>query len=68
MSFQRLFLCFCFLLFTVGCAPNTRYTWNNYDSKLYQHYKNPSKYDQFIEQLKEVIEAGEKSGKVPPGI
>lgn len=68
MTFQRLFLYFCLLIFAAGCAPKTRYTWNNYDNKLYQHYKNPAEYDQFIEQLKEVIEDGEESGKVPPGI
>lgn len=68
MSVQRLFLCVCFLTFVTGCAPTTRYTWNDYDNKLHKHYKNPAEYDQFIEQLKEVIESGEEDNKVPPGI
>jgi hypothetical protein len=67
MTVQRLFLCSCALFVVIGCAP-TRYAWNNYDYKLYQHYRNPAEYDQFVEHLKEVIEDGEETGKVPPGI
>jgi hypothetical protein len=68
MTFQRLFLCSCLLVFAAGCAPKTRYAWNDYDNKLYQHYKNPAEYDQFIEHLEEVIIDGEEDGKVPPAI
>jgi hypothetical protein len=68
MTFQRLFLYSCLLVFAAGCAPKTRYAWNEYDNKLYEHYKNPAEYDQFIRHLKEVIEDGEAAGKVPPGI
>jgi len=68
MTFQQLCLCACLLVFVAGCAPKTRYSWNEYDNKLYQHYKNPAEYDEFIEHLKEVIEDGEAQGKVPPGI
>lgn len=67
MASQRLLL-LCVLIFIAGCAPTTRYAWNNYDNNLYQHYKNPTEYDKFIEQLKETIEEGEESGRVPPGI
>jgi len=67
MTVQRLFLCSCALFVVIGCAP-PRYAWNNYDYKLYQHYKNPAEYDQFVENLKEIIEDGEETGKVPPGI
>lgn len=67
MTFQRLFLYSCLLIIAAGCVP-TRYVWNDYDNKLYRHYKNPAEYDQFIEQLKEIIENGEEAGKVPPGI
>ena len=68
MTFQRLFLYSCILVFAAGCVPKTRYAWCEYDNKLYQHYKNPAEYDQFIRHLKEVIEGGEAAGKVPPGI
>ena len=68
MSIRSLILSTCALFLVVGCAPTSRYTWNNYDNKLYQHYKNPAEYDQFVEDLKEVIERGEESNKVPPGI
>jgi hypothetical protein len=68
MTFQRLFLYSCILVVTAGCAPKTRYAWNEYDDKLYQHYKNPADYDQFVEQLKEIIEEAEAANKVPPGI
>lgn len=68
MTLLRLFLFSCLAIIVTGCAPKTRYAWNNYDAKLYQHYKNPAEYDQFIEHLKEVIEDSEESGKVPPGL
>lgn len=50
-----------------GCV-STRYSWNDYDQKLYHHYKDPVKYDEFCAQLKEIIEDGEESGRVPPGL
>ena len=50
-----------------GCV-NTRYTWNDYDQKLYYHYRDPVKYDEFIAQLKEIVVDGEESGRIPPGI
>lgn len=67
MNFQKILLCLCLLQFASGCV-QTRYAWNGYDDKLYQHYKNPAEYDEFVEHLKEVIEDGEASGRVPPGI
>ncbi len=68
MSIRQLFVCSCVLLLTAGCVPATHYTWNNYDDKLYQHYKNPVESELFIEHLKGIIEQGEKTNKVPPGI
>ena len=55
------------VLITMGCV-QTRYSWNNYDQKLYNHYKNPAAYDQYILDLSEIIASGEETGKVPPGI
>lgn len=51
-----------------GCAPKTRYVWDNYDNKLYKHYKNPAEYDQFLADLKATIDSGEEEGRVPPGL
>jgi len=55
------------ILMITGCA-HTQYSWQNYDQKLYNHYKNPATYDQFVEDLKNIMEKGETSGKIPPGI
>lgn len=35
---------------------------------FYNHYKNPTKSEQFIEDLRKIIQYGEISGRVPPGI
>ncbi|MEI6827897.1 MAG: DUF4810 domain-containing protein [Desulfuromonadales bacterium] len=63
---------YCFVMATIlvltGCVPQTKYAWNGYDQKLYDHYKNPTESEQFVVTLKEVIEYGENVGKVPPGI
>ena len=56
------------ILVTTGCAPTSRYAWEDYDQKLYDHYKNPAEYDQFVVALKSTIEKGAESDKVPPGI
>jgi hypothetical protein len=51
----------------VGCA-QTHYAWNNYDSKLYDHYKDPSQKEEFAIALKETLADAEASNRVPPGI
>jgi hypothetical protein len=56
------------VLTLTGCSPKTRYTWNGYDDALYQHYKNPAQYEHFVEALKEVVDAGDASGRIPPGM
>lgn len=50
-----------------GCA-QSRYAWNGYDDKLYNYYKTPAEADRFMEGLYEVIQDGEASNRVPPGI
>lgn len=50
-----------------GCA-QSRYAWNGYDDKLYSYYKTPAEADRFMEGLYEVIQDGEASNRVPPGI
>ena len=56
-----------FMIFIAGCA-QTRYAWEDYDQKLYDHYKNPAEYDEFVVNLQEVILEGEDNNKVPPGM
>lgn len=56
------------LLLVTGCAQPSLYVWDNYDQKLYDHYKNPAEYDEFVEGIKVTIEKGDESGKVPPGL
>lgn len=68
MTFRRVLLLSLCLAISAGCAPKTRYSWNGYDEKLYQHYKTPANNEEFVKQLEEIIVIGEKSGNVPPGI
>lgn len=55
------------VMMCAGCTSNL-YTWKSYDSNLYSYYKNPVEREKFIENLKMIIQAGEETGKVPPGI
>lgn len=61
------------LLFTIlliplaGCATE-QYKWGNYETALYQYYKNPGDLDGFAEELTEMIEKGEPEDRVPPGV
>ena len=52
----------------LGCVTPTHYTWKDYDNKLYKFYTNPTVMEDFVRDLKEVVAAGEETGKVPPGI
>jgi len=51
-----------------GCGSHTQYEWRGYDTKLYDHYKNPSEQQKFTEEMKEVVMRAEEEGRVPPGI
>lgn len=50
-----------------GCA-KSHYAWNNYDTSLYNHYKDPSRKEEFATKLKETLEEAEASKRVPPGM
>jgi hypothetical protein len=52
----------------LGCAPTTKYYWGNYENSLYTYYKNPSEVEEMAEALANIIENGERDGKVPPGL
>jgi hypothetical protein len=63
------YLCILFLLFSlIGCVAQSRYNWSNYDTKMYQHYKNPAEKEIFVQALKEILDNAEQNGNVPPGI
>jgi hypothetical protein len=53
--------------FLFGCA-TSKYHWGNYEDSLYKHYKNPADQEKYAAALASVIEDGEQSGTVPPGI
>jgi hypothetical protein len=55
------------LLCASSCA-NQKYYWGDYDSSLYHYYKNPAKAEDYEKELKSIIEKGEATKKVPPGI
>lgn len=61
------FAVFMLLGFLSGCV-KTHYAWNDYDSKLYNHYKDPSQKEEFAIALKESLEDAEAAKAVPPGI
>ena len=63
----RLLLFMMIAVIAAGCT-QTRYAWNGYDDKLYSYYKNPVEADRFMEALQEIMQEGEASGRVPPGI
>ena len=56
-----------FLLLS-GCAAQKRYSWNGYDKKVYDFYKSPVEKDEFVKNLKDVLDESESAGNVPPGI
>jgi hypothetical protein len=55
------------LVLASGCA-STRYDWNNYDSLLYKHYRNPANVEEFTEKLQKAVLAAEQAQRVPPGL
>ena len=58
-----------FIAFGVlGCGTTTKYHWGHYEDSLYRYYKNPAEVEELAEALAEIIEKGERDGRVPPGI
>jgi len=51
-----------------GCAPQTRFTWGNYESSLYAYYKSPDQRAQYEASLVKAIALGRKNGKIAPGL
>ena len=67
MKIMRYTLLLIVIMFFTGCAVQ-KYSWNNYDNVLYQHYKDPTQSEIYIEQLKNIVQEAELSDNVPPGI
>ena len=67
-SLAKKIAAFALLLPLCGCVAKTQYSWSNYDTKLYSHYKDPSQKKEFAQALKETLEEAESSNRVPPGI
>lgn len=63
---QLILLMLSFLV--LGCVPQQRYVWSDYDKKLYSHYKEPAQTAEFHEALKETLDDAVSAGNVPPGI
>lgn len=57
------------VLLLAGCSNNkTLYEWSNYPSSLLSYYKSPGELAEFEKKLAAIIEKGEASGRVPPGM
>lgn len=67
-SLHRYLTIFITLIALSGCAHPSLYTWNSYDETLYKYYKDPVEHERFITVLKETLDNGEATGRVPPGI
>ncbi len=70
MNGTSLFIGLLLSISLAGCIaqPQTRYHWENYDNKLYSHYKDPADSQQFLKDLKECIDEAEIKNKIPPGL
>lgn len=52
----------------LSACTTDRYYWGEYENQLYDFYKHPDKMDSLLIALETVIEHGEQSGHIPPGI
>ncbi len=65
----NLILGFLFAFAVTGCAAPTKYYWGDYESSLYDSYKDPSKAGELSASLQEIIKTSEKTHKpVAPGV
>ena len=52
-----------------GCGPKTAYLWGDYDTALYDHYRNPQDAELYVERLGQIVQKAEvEKDKVPPGL
>ena len=58
------------LLLTGACATRqkTLYNWGNYQTALLSYAKNPQENQKFADRVKSVIDKGEITNSVPPGL
>jgi hypothetical protein len=51
-----------------GCGPTGLYHWGNYEQALYDYTKQPGEIDAYVASLGAIIDTGEQSNNVPPGL
>lgn len=70
MKYASLILALAGSLLASGCATTqAKYAWNDYESGLYDHYRNPQEPARLIEVLQVSIQKAEDGqGRVPPGV
>lgn len=51
-----------------ACKTTQLYPWGNYDEALYAHYKHPQQRDEFVAEMKKLVDAADAQRlKAPPG-
>jgi hypothetical protein len=66
---KNLLIAFALLVLLPGCAATRNYEWNNYDSGLYQYYKDPTSAEAFRTSMEMHLQAIEAKGARPaPGL
>jgi len=68
MGYRGLFLLVGLALLAGGCASQTMYHWGKYEPSLYKYYKNPDSLEKYAEALEKLIEKGQRTDRVPPGL
>lgn len=57
------------ILITGCAAPAAKYNWGNYNSSLYNYYKDTSKSAEYLAELESIIQsANDTQAKVAPGM
>jgi hypothetical protein len=62
-AFAGLIMVLCFS----ACA-SKQYVWNDYDDDLREYYENNGEIDRLLKSFKEIVDDGEASNRLPPGI
>ncbi|HEY6528530.1 MAG TPA: DUF4810 domain-containing protein [Cellvibrionaceae bacterium] len=66
---RLLFAPFFVLLFLSGCATQpSLYRWGDYDSQVYEHFKNTGSIEQQIAALEKTLSTGNQTQNPAPGI
>ena len=68
-AFRRLLL-IAAVLGLAACAtgPGPLYQWGSYETDLYEYYKDSRNIDEYVASLEKIIDKGEETNQVPPGV